>query len=457
MNSACRLMRTQVVRLYGYLLMMYPSRFRAEFSAEIQDIFLKVMGEAEELGGSQPFKTALRELTALLISISGERWHELRVRKEKAMDLEVDSPGPQSGMGAPIQTAWGPSWRWIPGWTLLTTAAIPAALAAMAPIAALLLWFIDLGAKAGLWQSSKGNTPIEGLGFVIALALIMAATQWFLLRKYLPHAVRWFKATAGGLLLGGLVAGAGIMGVSSMDWDPAWGRAALFLPFGLALGLTQWSYLRGLIPKAAWIIGIDGLATGSLLLAGKSFTSLQELVGILILPGMITGVGLWLLLGQFQPRPADQETVEIVKSGGRRLPRVAWAGIGLAAAIPLFFVCIWVYAVSQLALAKNNGVYPTVEEAIIANNSQGWGDAKVVRITNIHAGPNSRDGSQPYLWFGGAIVYLDRVPQGGNRTQYSSGSYYMHVREGWMLVPEGAFPEFIGWVMELYGLEGVGR
>jgi hypothetical protein len=110
-----------------------------------------------------------------------------------------------------------------------------------------------------------------------------------------------------------------------------------------------------------------------------------------------------------------------------------------------------------LTLAKNNGVYPTVEDAIVARNSQGWGGAKVVKIADIHAGPNRSDGSQPYLWFGGATVYLDRIPQGGNRAQYSSGSYYMHVTEGWVLLPESSFPEFIGWVMELYGLEGVGR
>jgi hypothetical protein len=456
MNSPHRHMRTQVVRLYGYLLTLYPSRFRAEFNAEIQDIFLKVMGEAEERGGTQLLKTALRELTALLISIFGERWHELRSRKEKAMGLEVDSPSSRGSGGAPLQTVGAPSWRWIPGWTLLTTAAIPAALIAVAPIAAMLLWLINLGAKAGLWPSTQGSI-LTGLGFVIALAFVMAATQWFLLRNYLPRAGGWFKATAGGLLLGGLVAGAGMLWASSMNWGPAWGRAALFIPVGLALGLAQWSYLRGLIPKAAWIIAIDLLATGSLLLAGRSFTSLQELVGILILPGMITGVGLWLLLRQFQPRPAREELVETGKAKGRRLHRIAWVGVGLAAVIPLFFMCIWIYAVSQLALAKNNGVYPTVEEAIMANNSQGWGDATVVRITNVHAGPNSRDGSQPYLWFGGATIYLDRVPQGGNRTQYSSGSFYMHVREGWVHVPEGAFPGFIGWVMELYGLEGVGR
>jgi hypothetical protein len=30
----------------------------------------------------------------------------------------------------------------------------------------------------------------------------------------------------------------------------------------------------------------------------------------------------------------------------------------------------------------------------------------------------------------------------------------MHVRDGWVHLSEGAFPEFIGWVMELYGQEG---
>jgi hypothetical protein len=451
-----KFIRILVVRIYGYLLLLYPSRFRAEFIAEMQDIFLKVMLEAEGRGGLWLLKTSLRELTALLVSIFRERWHELRSRKEKAMAQEVNSPGSQSGAGEPLQMASAPSLRWIAGWTLLTTAAIPAALVAMTPIAAILLWFIDLGVKAGLWPSNKLDI-LTGLGFVIAFSLIMAGIQWYLLRNCLPHAGRWFKATAGGLLLGGLVAGVSMMWVSALNADPAWSRTALFLPIGLALGLAQWSYLRRFLPKAAWIILIDGLAAGSILLAGQSFTSLFELVGILILPGIITGVGLWLLLRQFQPRPRRQEMVEAVKSKGRRLPRMAWAGVGLLAAVPLFFLCIWIYAISELTLAKNNGIYPTVEEAVVARNSQGWGGARVVKIENIHTGPNSWDGSQPEVWFGEATVTLDRVPQGWNRTQYFSGSFYIHVREGWVHVSEGAFPEFIGWVMELYGLEGVQR
>ncbi len=445
-----------VLPLYERLLWLYPTRFRAEFTTEMRDILLKVILEAEERGWPWLLKTTLREFSALLISISRERWHELRSRKEKAMDQEAASPGSQSAAGAPLQIARAPSLRWIGGWTLLTAAAIPVALLAMIPITALLLWFINLGGKAGLWPSNNADI-FTGIGFIIAFPLIMAAIQWFLLRNYLPRGAWWFKATAGGLFLGGLVAGGSMIWVIGLNVDLAWYRGALFLPFGLALGLTQWLYLRRLLPNAAWIILIDGLAAGSLMLVGKSITNLLELVAFLVLPGMITGVGLWLLLKQFQLHPRPQETVEVVKKEGRRFPRMAWVSVGLVAAVPLFFLCIWVYAVSELALAKNNGIYPSVEEAVIAKNSQGWGGAKVVKIENVHAGPNSRDGSQPEVWFGGATITLDRVPQGWDRTQYSSGSFYLHVREGWVHVPEGAFPEFIGWVMELYGLEGVQR
>ena len=445
-----------VLRLYERLLWFYPTRFRAEFTAEMQDIFSKVMLEAEERGGAWLLKTYLREVTALLISISRERWHELRSRKEKAMDQEVGLPESQSAAGGSLQIARAPSLRWIGGWTLLTSAVIPAALLAMIPIAAILLWFIDLGVKAGLWPSNKVDI-LTGIGFITALSLIMAATQWFLLRNYLPRSGWWFKATAGGLFLGGLVAGASMTWAIGSNVILGWYEAALLLPFGLALGLAQWLYLRRLLPNAAWIILVDGLAAGSLLLVGRSITNLLELVAFLVLPGMITGVGLWLLLRQFQLHPGGQETVEVIKSEGRRFPRMARVGVGLVAAVPLFFLCIWVYAVSELALAKNNGIYPTVEEAVIATNSRGWGAAKVVRIENVHAGPNRPYGSQPEVWFGGATVTLDRVPQGGNRTQYLAGSFYIHVREGWVHVPEGAFPEFIGWVMELYGLEGVQR
>ena len=138
----------------------------------------------------------------------------------------------------------------------------------------------------------------------------------------------------------------------------------------------------------------------------------------------------------------------------RRLPRLALFGIGAAALILIFFACCLVYAASQLAWAKNEGIYPTVEEAVIRRNSQGWGGARVVRIENVRAEPNSRN-AQPHVWFGTATVYMDRAPQGRTWDHYLAGSFYIHVREGWVHVPEEAFPEFIGWVMELFNMEGV--
>jgi len=78
----------------------------------------------------------------------------------------------------------------------------------------------------------------------------------------------------------------------------------------------------------------------------------------------------------------------------------------------------------------------------------------VVSITNIQTSPNRRDGSQPYIWFGTATVKLDRVPAGLSRSSYFAGSYYIHTRAGWVFMGEGAFPEFVGWVMQLYNLEG---
>ena len=134
---------------------------------------------------------------------------------------------------------------------------------------------------------------------------------------------------------------------------------------------------------------------------------------------------------------------------------MVWIGLGLVALVPIFFLCIWIYAASQLALAKNEGIYASVEEAVIEINSQGWGDAQVVKMEDVRASVNQHDGSQPHVWFGGARVYLDRAPQSLDRTEYSSGSYFLHVKEGWIHVPEGAFPEFIRWVMELYNMEGV--
>jgi hypothetical protein len=228
----------------------------------------------------------------------------------------------------------------------------------------------------------------------------------------------------------------------------------LLLLIGIVLGFAQWLVIRKTAPNSFWIVVIDVAAVCSLLLADRSITNPIELLIIPMLPGLISGLGLWFLLRESQPESA-RETVETTKATGRRSSRIAWIGLGLVALVPMFFLCIWIYAVSQLALAKNEGIYATPQEAVIAKNSQDLGGAKVVRVEDVRASPNFGNGFQPHVWFGIATVYLDRVPQGRDRAQYSTGSLFIHVKEGWVHVPGGAFPEFIGWVMEFYGLEGV--
>jgi len=142
MNTLQRLMGFMVVRLYVCLLPLYPNHFRKTFNDEIQDIFLKIMVEAEEQGGFGFLSTSMRELNYLVVSIIKERWHELKSRKEKVMTPEENLPDTAASGGggaSSIEVVGMPGWKWIPTWVVLTTAAIPAALILMVPLAALLL------------------------------------------------------------------------------------------------------------------------------------------------------------------------------------------------------------------------------------------------------------------------------------------------------------------------------
>lgn len=360
----------------------------------------------------------------------------------------------QNQAASPLEIVRVPDWRWVLRWVVLTTVAIPAALLLMAPISAILLSISNLGGDAGL-ITNYDNGILKPIGFFLGFSLTLATLQWLLLRNYLPRARLWFLATGAGLLIGGMLAGVGAAILSDVEVAPSWGMAMFLLLIGCVVGVAQWLVLRRILPNAFWIVVIDVAGACSLLLAGRSFTNLLELLIIPLLPGVITGVGFWYLLRQSQPEVEREKDVKTLGVTGQRSLPIVWIGLGLVALVPMFFLCIWIYAVSQLALAKNEGIYATVEEAVVIRNSQGWGGAEVVGLENVRASVNQHDGSQPHVWFGGARVYLDRVPQGWDRTEYSSGSYFLRVKEGWVHVPEGAFPEFIGWVMELYGMEGV--
>ncbi len=80
-----------VVSLYTWLLKMYPSRFRADFEAEMQTVFANVASKAARRGAMPLARACLRELRDLPASLVREHWHALRT-KGVAMN-ETSQPG----------------------------------------------------------------------------------------------------------------------------------------------------------------------------------------------------------------------------------------------------------------------------------------------------------------------------------------------------------------------------
>ena len=142
-----------------------------------------------------------------------------------------------------------------------------------------------------------------------------------------------------------------------------------------------------------------------------------------------------------------------------RPKRIALAAIlvVLLCSVALLFAS-WLYTSLQLTLARSHGVYPSAEQAMLALVDQGY--VGVSRVDILYAGPNSFDGSQPYVWYVIAEVHADTRADGSALGHYgcdAPGSFFLHTKEGWVHVPEGAFPEFIGFWMSVFGQAGPGQ
>jgi hypothetical protein len=81
------------------------------------------------------------------------------------------------------------------------------------------------------------------------------------------------------------------------------------------------------------------------------------------------------------------------------------------------------------------------------------------------AGPNSFDGSDPHVWYIVYRIYADHhAPCDADHpgsALYSGdydtgGHYYLHTLKGWVFMPEGRFPDYIGLWMKLTHQAGPG-
>ena len=123
--------------------------------------------------------------------------------------------------------------------------------------------------------------------------------------------------------------------------------------------------------------------------------------------------------------------------------------------VPILAADSWIYMALSLQAARRDGVYATPEDGMRARIEESWIDVQKVQID--WAGPNAHDGSQPHVWFVTARVWAARRGDGqpvSARGYDLPGSFFLHVQDGWVHVPEGQLPQLVGWLMALYGYEG---
>lgn len=129
--------------------------------------------------------------------------------------------------------------------------------------------------------------------------------------------------------------------------------------------------------------------------------------------------------------------------------------VGLVIAFVAF---AWIYTSAQLASARAKGVYATPEEGMQAMAEKYYSADRSVKI--LYAGTNSFDGSKPYIWYVIAEIRAGSRSDGselGHNGCDAPGSFFIQTKEGWVHVPEGAFPGFIGFWMKVFGWAGEGQ
>ena len=130
-------------------------------------------------------------------------------------------------------------------------------------------------------------------------------------------------------------------------------------------------------------------------------------------------------------------------------------GLGI---IVFFALCSSLYTVGVVAIASRNGVYPTVEQGMIARAEKNYTPDLQVKI--IYAGTNSFDGSDPYIWYAIAEYRASAHADGSKLHRDgcdSGGNFYLHTEKGWVYLSEGAFPVYVGKWMKILGMAGPGQ
>jgi len=230
MRDSQQFIRIPVIRLYGYLLLLYPHRFRTEFMEEIWEIFLKVTLEAEKGGALWLVRISLRELIALVISIFHERMDEDR----SLLGKSITSKDGRWGMTSKLVTISKSFIIWIVANTLGISA-----------VAALPLVFPSI--------MSIDNKVLTT--FIVLLPISLA--QWLALRTFSRTSVLWIFTIPVSLLLYFLLIRYIPEGLgNNTDSESIAVMTSLYLLIGFIIGLLQWLILRRQFARSVlWLLG----------------------------------------------------------------------------------------------------------------------------------------------------------------------------------------------------------
>ena len=147
-----------------------------------------------------------------------------------------------------------------------------------------------------------------------------------------------------------------------------------------------------------------------------------------------------------QPKPLIQQLLDILRV--------------VAGGIVLVVILSFLYTVTALFLAERGAVYPSPEAGMQTMIAENYIDSKDSQV--IYAGSNSFDGSSPHVAYVIACIWggqrLDGTPTGtGGRHAYDQpGQFYLNTKHGWVFMPEGFFPTYIGFWMDVFGMAGPG-
>jgi hypothetical protein len=155
---------------------------------------------------------------------------------------------------------------------------------------------------------------------------------------------------------------------------------------------------------------------------------------------------------------------EIEKGNNMMRRKPTWLVVGTILMVILACPAIsGLYTIAALNWARKEGIYATPVEGVIANANRWYCD--VQRVTIEHASTNSLDGSSPHVWYVVWRVYAnhhapcDSENPGKplhHQTYESGGQFYLNMKDGWVMMPEGMFPQFIGEWMGILQLDGPG-